>query len=712
MPFAIRVILWLLLFRLSADGVEPLRSISRLRAMSHGELAEKPPVEVEGVALSTLVSAGKHLLLWQDGEAIYVNATWSGDNGGDPVFPERKIRPGDRIRVIGNVREGNFAPVIAPRRIEWLSDGKLPEPLSTNLIEMLSGRLASQWVRVEGVLQAVKPFPGMEAYWSMQIGTPHGRFALRLAREEGVDPSEWIDATVSIRGVCLHLFNHRGESIGVRIHANETSDVSVLSPPPPDPFAVEESPLDRLQPFSPTAAMPHRRKISGTVTLCIPGSHLYLQRGNRGVKVKTPDRTVFHPGDVVEASGFIAPGEHFSEVHHAVVRKVGRTSPPAPLRITTQWPSLVRMQTEQPPFDDIHGRLVELSGVMELTGEDTAGRWLSVASEGTAVQVRLPAEMNHIPRRDSLVRLTGVCELAYPGGELVETFMRPTSMRLLARDMADLQVLKAASWWTPQRLWLLVAGMMALLALALLWVGTLSHRVQERGAALASEISGRRMAEARTEERTRMAEELHDTIAQGLTGVSLQLGAANRALGRRSAELPRHLQLAGEILNSTRDEIRRTLWSLRSGLLETDDLVGSLRAIAENLSPGGKPVIHCRSEGPVRGLPDLIAHSLLRIAQEAMSNAVSHSGAGTVDILLVFGENQVTLDVTDDGCGFIAESAAGEETHHFGLQGMRGRVKRLQGHFELNSTPGRGTRVHVWIPCPARMEDTANPSQT
>jgi signal transduction histidine kinase len=333
-----------------------------------------------------------------------------------------------------------------------------------------------------------------------------------------------------------------------------------------------------------------------------------------------------------------------------------------------------------------------------------------VTSEGAAVQVRLNCGPWSIPRRGSLVRLTGVCELEYPVGDLVETFNRPTGMSLLPRGAGDLVVLKAASWWTPQRLWMLVLGMVGLLALALAWVRTLSHRVQERGAALAVEITGRRMAEARTEERTRMAEELHDTIAQGLTGVSLQLGAANRALGQRAAELPRHLRLAGEILDSTRDEIRRTLWNLRSGLLDTGDLVGSLEAIARNLSPGGRPEIVCRSTGSVRTLPDLVAHALLRIAQEAMSNAVSHSGAERVDLVVGFGSRDVTLEVTDGGCGFDAESVASPDCRHFGLQGMRGRVVRLQGDFEVHSAPGHGTRIHVRIPCPVRDDESMKAS--
>jgi signal transduction histidine kinase len=237
-----------------------------------------------------------------------------------------------------------------------------------------------------------------------------------------------------------------------------------------------------------------------------------------------------------------------------------------------------------------------------------------------------------------------------------------------------------------------------LLFLALAWVVTLRRKVQERGSALAAEIGGRRMAEARTEERTRMAEELHDTLAQGLTGVSLQIEAAGRALEVGPQQSSRHLGLASQILDSSRDEVRRTLWNLRSGLLDTGDLLGSLQAIAANLCPGTKPAVSCRSVGVAIDLPDSVAHAVLRIAQEALSNAVKHASPENAEAVVEFGKDEVILTVSDDGCGFEPGAAAGADPTHFGLQGMRGRARRLHGEFHIESTPGRGTIVRASIP--------------
>lgn len=667
-----------------------------MRELSPPQLAERPAIEAEVIALTVVSSDGGELVVWQDGVGMYLSTRRAGGDRSE-ILPKNRIMPGDRLRVTGAVWDSYVAPIIVPSRIKWLESGPMPEAVEVNLIEMRGNRFASQWVRVYGVVQAVK-LNARDGPWLIEIGTPHGRFSLRLPQEPGVDPAEWIDAEVSIRGVCLNIFNDRGESIGIRVHTNGGSDITLLSTPAEDPFAVGESQIGRLLPFTPHETMPRRRKISGVVTLSRSGDFLYLQQGDRGVKVNTTDPTAFQPGDLVEAAGFISMEKHHAEMQHALLRKTGRTTPPEPLQITTHWPDLIRPPHANAPIRDVNGRLLELDGVLELDGEDGEGRWLSVLSEGFAAEVRLPERMKEIPRRGSLVRLTGICELRYPDVDLVEDFIRPNGMRLLLRDPADLTVVQAASWWTPQRLWMVVGAAGALLAMALVWVSTLTRKVQQRGMQLAGEISVRKMAEARAEERTRMAEELHDTLAQGLTGVSMQIEAAERAHGQRPEALPRHLKLAGQILNAARDEVRRTLWNLRSGLLDTGDIIGSIQAIASNLSPDKKPAISCRSAGQARPLPDSVAHALLRITQEAMSNAVKHADAAHIEVVVEFRESEVILVIRDDGHGFDTDAATGMAASHFGLQGMRDRTRRLNGTFEIESKPGCGTTVKVTVP--------------
>jgi len=689
-----------------ALAAEPLRSIGQMRELSQEQLTQRPAIDVECIALSTLEREDdRAMVVWQNGSGMYVDVRWSEEES-HRVLPDRRILPGDRLRIRGTVWEAHIAPSIIPDIIEWHGHVGLPDALPANLVDMLSGRLASQWVEVRAVVQAAKPFPGLDHFWLLYCATPHGRFALRLRREPGVDPATWTDAEVSIRGLCMHIFNHRRESIGVRMHVNGAADITVIKPASRDPFAVEASPLGYLQPFTPHERMPHRQKVSGTVTFCQPSSHLYLQNDGLAVKIKTTDATAFQPGDLVEAAGFVVRGTYVSEIHHAVLRQTGTSEPPKPLHVSANWPKLLRMPHESTPFQDIHGRLIEITGVLELDGEDLDGRWISVASDGSSAQVRLPEGMSDIPRRGSMVRLTGICEMIQPVSDVIDNFMRPTGILLFLRGPADLTVIQPASWWTPQRLWVAVATMAALLLFSLVWVRTLNRSVRQRGMALASEMSGRHLAEARTEERTRIAEDLHDTLAQGLTGVSLQLEAAERAARERPAELPRYLKLAGQILNFSRSEIRRTLWNLRSGLLDSGDLIGSLQTIASNLSPDRMPEITCHSTGEPRSMPDSVAHVLLRVGQEALSNAVTHASAQHVEAVLEFGEAEVRLIVRDDGVGFTADDVEGPMTQHFGLQGMRERLGRIHGQCRIDSAPGMGTTVRAVVPYATRDVDT------
>lgn len=685
---------------------EPLRSVAAMLELSPAQLAEQPAVEFEAVALCAL-QHGNQLAVWQDGVGIYVHAAWGG---GDlrKILPTRQIAPGDRLRITGTIHRGDVSPAIVPTLVERLGPCELPEAQAANLLDMLSGRLSSQWVRVEGVVQAAMVFPGRDDSWLIQIGTPLGRFAVRMPRQGGVDPRTWIDAEVSIRGTCMCYLNQRGEMMGVTLLANSASDVTLLDAAPEDPFAVPTSDLGRLQGYSPHGLMPHRRKIAGTVTLCRPGAYLYLQEGDRGVKVLSSDPTAFQPGARVEAAGFVVRKDRVLAMEHALLRQTGNGPPPEPLEITQISPDLLRRPTHPPPYDDLNGRLVELTGTLELDGEDLEGRWISVVSGETVVHARLPQEMRgELPRRGSLIRLTGICELEYPNHELIETVSGPSGIRLLMRDSHDMALVKAAPWWTPQRLWIAIAAMAALLMVSLAWARILNRKVRQRSMELAQEISSRKVAETRTEERTRIAEELHDTVAQGLTGVSLQLEAAGRAARERPAQLPHHLQLAGRILNVSRDEIRRSLWNLRSGLLDTHDLIGSLRAIAANLSPDRSPEITCRCVGTMRPLPERVAHALLRIAQEAMSNAVNHASAQAVEVVVEFSPKEVMLVVRDDGRGFANGKVAALDATHFGLQGMRGRARRLNGQFAIETDPGRGTAVRASFPdklaadCPA-----------
>ena len=215
----------------------------------------------------------------------------------------------------------------------------------------------------------------------------------------------------------------------------------------------------------------------------------------------------------------------------------------------------------------------------------------------------------------------------------------------------------------------------------------------------------RLLAEARysgiLEERQRMAREIHDTIAQGLTGVVTQLEAAEGAWAGQPAALGRHLEAAKRIARESLAEARRSVWALRPQPLERQRLPDALAQVAERWSRDTGVAATVVVTGPAGPLHQEVEAALLRVAQEALANAGKHASASRVSVTLSYMEDLVSLDVRDDGVGFDPEALRHPPGAHrggFGLTAMRERLARLAGTLEVESAPGRGTAIAASVP--------------
>ncbi len=195
-------------------------------------------------------------------------------------------------------------------------------------------------------------------------------------------------------------------------------------------------------------------------------------------------------------------------------------------------------------------------------------------------------------------------------------------------------------------------------------------------------------------ERTRIARDIHDTLAQSLVGIAVQLDTVAKMQPTRPEEAQQRLDRARILVRSSLAEARRSVWNLRSQALEDADLPKALEEIAEQLSGDHKVAV--RVIGVRRRLPADVEENLLRIAQEAVTNAVRHAQAEAISIDLTFGEGHVRLGVRDDGRGFDVESIA-RCGGHFGVAGIRERVHHLGGELSLTSQMGRGAEVIVEV---------------
>lgn len=196
-------------------------------------------------------------------------------------------------------------------------------------------------------------------------------------------------------------------------------------------------------------------------------------------------------------------------------------------------------------------------------------------------------------------------------------------------------------------------------------------------------------------ERNRMAREIHDTLAQTFTGIVMQLEAAKSALPNRVDVAQARIHRASEIARQGLAQARQSVHALRSGNVESRDLPIALQQLVKQMTEGIAVQSDIRIEGTPRPLPTDIEENLLRIGQEALTNAIRHANAQTIRLTLLFEDSTVHLHIVDDGQGFDPNQSI--SSSGFGIIGMQERSHIIRGEFLLNSKPGQGTCITVSV---------------
>ncbi|MDP1833079.1 MAG: two-component regulator propeller domain-containing protein [Geothrix sp.] len=198
-------------------------------------------------------------------------------------------------------------------------------------------------------------------------------------------------------------------------------------------------------------------------------------------------------------------------------------------------------------------------------------------------------------------------------------------------------------------------------------------------------------------ERNRMAREIHDHLAQGFTGVMLQLEAAEAKLSRMQgdpAPILTRLEHARNLAAASLQEARRSVMTLRPRRPEGTDLLGALHALSDRLLAGTDILVELAQTGQPRRLNNHLEEELLRMAQEALTNALRHGKARWVRVVLQFESRQVHLSIDDDGQGFDPSA----EATGYGLRSIRESIKQLRGHLDIDSSQGLGSRIIITLP--------------
>jgi signal transduction histidine kinase len=200
-------------------------------------------------------------------------------------------------------------------------------------------------------------------------------------------------------------------------------------------------------------------------------------------------------------------------------------------------------------------------------------------------------------------------------------------------------------------------------------------------------------------ERNRVAREIHDTLAQGLVATSVQLRLARKSATGDPELLTQRLDLAQQLVRENLEEARKSIWNMRSQVLETGDLGSALHGILEQMADGTDIRTGFHVTGHPRRLAPVLENNLLRIGQEAISNAVRHAHARCISVDLDFAEREFRITVKDDGRGLDPTKPPSGDGG-FGVVGMRERAHHIQGQLEVRTAPGKGTEISLRIPIP------------
>src|ERR1043166_9440795 len=204
---------------------------------------------------------------------------------------------------------------------------------------------------------------------------------------------------------------------------------------------------------------------------------------------------------------------------------------------------------------------------------------------------------------------------------------------------------------------------------------------------------------AQRDERKRIAQELHDTLLQGFTGIAVKLDALTTNLPPSLFDVKEQLQQTLELMYSCLGETRGSIWNLRSPtLVNSGDLPEALHVASKRVLARTSITLDFSVQGSMRKIGEIIEHQLLRVCEEPLANVVKHAHATKVEVVLHFTLQEVQLQVRDNGRGFEARSWGDSKGNHFGLLGIRERIASLCGVLSVDSLPGKGTRLLATIP--------------
>jgi signal transduction histidine kinase len=664
-----------------AGALPMLTTADQVLRLEPDEAQRGYPVKIQGV-VTCVVEEHNGFLIQDSTRAVFVRNSLPST-----ALPRR----GERLEIEGQSDKGSFAPLVRLSQLENLGAGTLPQAVEPSWDQLMNGSLDDQLVEIRGVVEEVVPHPkGYPESWSkMSLRTLGGTLQVDvwLVGTNFENLEHYEDAVVRLRG-CLFVTLSPDSPQLERGHIRMYVDAIKLDEPAPvDEFSAPQKRAAELTLFDPRASAFQRVKVSGVILYTIGGNY-FMMDGTNGVRFTLRRPADLHTGDQVEAVGYPELSGAAPLLRFVVARKTGHAKLPKPQELS---PDDLPNATYDSTRVRIEGWLVSsrttpTNRVMEIE----AGSWRFLARETTK------SPLPPVPRIGSRLALIGVY-VAQGGNRLLGDNAAPFDL-LLHTSPADVVVLSQPSWWTLERLLVVVGALVCALAILVLWVTQLHRQVEERSAELESQIHHRQRVEhqrAMEQERARIARDLHDELGSGITEISMLADRA-RATPASDGKRTGYVEQMGESARQMVTALDEIVWAMNPEHDSLSSLVSYFCLYAERFL--GLANIAWRlekAELPDQPLDFRHRHQLFLAFKEALNNIVRHSGATEVSLRMHVEDGELWLSINDNGRGLPAGARTADMD---GVANMRARVEKLGGRFEIVSEAGHGTTVQFRLP--------------
>jgi signal transduction histidine kinase len=669
----------------------PITSVAEVQSLRIEDARHALPVRIRGVVTVAKNSRfDRWMSIQDDTRGVFVNL--SSISNAVPAF-------GEYWEVEGHSGAGNFAPIIIADKLTLLGDGRLPEPARPTWTELLNGSMDVQWAELQGLVTDVQDN-------TMTLLLPEGRLEVQMDGYHEPQLKPFVKTVARIRGVLYAVWNPETREVRVGSVLMRNATISVDVPAPADPFdAVVKTPRELLL-FDTQATAFRRVKVRGQI-LYADATQLFLDEDGTGLRLLPSEKNNLRPGDLVEAVGYPDISRTALLLREVILRKTGEAALPAAKK-------LAESELTQENLDSTR---VRIEGQLLGWHFEQGAPVLEMQSGAHLYLARLvPGTPNYLSLRPgSRLALTGVFvgrghnQLLNPAAE---------SFDLLLNSSADVVVLSQPPWWTLQKLLIIVGMLLAVLAVASVWITQLRRLVEKRTAQLQREIREREQVERRhalEAERSRIARDLHDDLGSSLTEISVlaSTGLRQEATAPQAGQRPQ----AGEAGHAN---LFRSIAGKARGLIAALDVIvwavdpedNSLQSLADYLTGYAAEFfshtnVSCRFKVPVAFPPitleGRVRHELLMAVKETLNNIVRHAEATEVEFRMAFSNDILEIEAADNGKGFEGVP----EKDRRGLRNLPARLKQIGGDCTVESRLGGGTTVKIRLALPAGAKNAA-----